>query len=102
MNDLCKNPIVLCVVAGVVAAILSYIDHKVSSEEEVSPDFTRYLKVLVLVAGLSYGVLTLSCRGCPLAKQTGGGSTQGAPWTETASTDVSGGAEQIHTGNPNF
>ena len=35
MNDLCKNPLVLCLVAGVIAAILSYIDHKVSSEEFV-------------------------------------------------------------------
>jgi hypothetical protein len=102
MNDLCKNPIVLCLVAGILAAILSYIDHKVNSEEEFVADFSRYLKILVLVAGLSYGVLTLSCRGCPLVKQTGGGSGSTAPWTEVTASDVSVGAEQIHTGNPNF
>ena len=69
MNDLCKNPLVLCLVAGVIAAILSYIDHKVSSGEEFVPDFSRYFKILVLVSALSYGVLNLSCKSCPLTQQ---------------------------------
>ena len=97
MNDLCKNPMVLCLVAGVIAAVLSYIDHKVNSGDEFTPDFVRYLKVLFLVTGLSYGVLQLSCKGCPLTKQVGGGE-QSAPWGEGTTANV----EQIHTGNPNF
>jgi hypothetical protein len=100
MSNLCKNPIVLSLVAGVVAAIISYIDHKVNSEDEFTPDYTRYFKILVLVSGLSYGVLNLSCRGCPFTKQTGGG--EGAPWGETTVGEASSVVEPIHTGNPNF
>lgn len=99
MNDLCKNPIVLCLIAGVIAAVLSYIDHKISSGEEFTPDFGRYFKILVLVAGLSYGVLSLSCSSCPLSKQSGGGGINSAPWPESSTNP---GVEQIHTGNPNF
>ena len=100
MSDLCKNPIILCLLAGIVAAILSYIDHKVSTGEEFTPDYSRYFKILVLVSGLSYGVLNLSCSRCPFTKQTGGGN--GAPWTEANTGDVSSVVEPIHTGNPNF
>lgn len=100
MSDLCKNPIVLCLVAGVVAAILSYIDHKVSSGDEFEPNYTRYFKILVLVSGLSYGVLNLSCSSCPFTKQTGGGNS--APWGETSLGDGVSVVEPIHTGNPNF
>ena len=99
MNDLCKNPMVLCLIAGVIAAILSYIDHKISLGDEFTPDWGRYFKILVLVSGLSYGVLTLSCSKCPLTRQSGGGSVESAPWSETS---VNAGVEQIHTGNPNF
>lgn len=100
MSDLCKNPMVLCLVAGVVAAVLSYIDHKVSSEGEFTPEYTRYFKILVLVSGLSYGVLNLSCRSCPLTKQTGGGNN--APWGESSVGGTPSVTEPIHTGNPNF
>ncbi len=101
---MCKDPIILCVVAGFVAAILSYIDHKMNSPDEFLPDYTRYVKIFALVAGLSYGVLTISCRGCPLKNQSGGGVGTSCPWS--ASPDMAKIAteavEKIHTGNPNF
>lgn len=101
MNDLCKNQLVLCLVAGVIAAILSYIEHKVSCGDEFTPDFSRYFKILVLVSALSYGVLYLSCKSCPLTQQTGGG-TQNAPWSGESNSSGNVNVEQIHTGNPNF
>ena len=95
MKDLSKNPIVLCLVAGIIGAILSYIDHKYTSGEDFQPNFMHYTKILILISGLSYGVLTFSCQGCPLGVQTGGGE-KNAPWSESSSVD------KIHTGNPNF
>lgn len=93
MNDLCKNPIVLCLVSGLVAAVLSFMDHRLNNEGEFVPDFTRYLKVLILVTGLSYGVISFSCKSCPVKLQEGGGLNN-APWSENLN--------EIHTGNPNF
>ena len=100
-----KNSIVLCVGAGFVAAVLSFMEHKMNSPEEFVPDYTRYAKIFVLVAGLSYGVLTLSCKGCPLKNQSGGGAGDiSCPWS--ASSDMAkiatDAVEKIHTGNPNF
>ena len=94
MNDLCKNPIVLCLVSGLVASVLSFMDHRLNNEGEFVPDFTRYLKILILVSGLSYGVVTLSCNSCPVNLQAGGGELKNAPWNENLN--------EIHTGNPNF
>ena len=98
---MCKNPMILCAVAGFIAAVLSFMDHKVNSTDEFVPDYTRYLKIFVLVSGLSYAVLTISCRGCPIKNQTGGAN---CPWSETPNTIDAGpsSVEKIHTGNPNF
>lgn len=101
MNDLCKNPMILCAIAGFVAAVLSFMDHRINSDDKFVPDYTRYLKIFVLVAGLSYGVLKISCRGCPSNNQSGGGSCPWKATAESASVATSIG-EQIHTGNPNF
>lgn len=100
-----KDPIILCLLAGFVAAVLSFMDHKMNSADEFVPDYTRYAKIFGLVAGLSYGVITISCRGCPLKNQSGGGAGEiSCPWS--ASSDMAKIAtdtvEKIHTGNPNF
>ena len=51
MNNMLKNSIVICLVAGVVATVLSYIDHKINGTDEFVPDYTRYAKIFVLVSG---------------------------------------------------
>ena len=60
MNDLLKNPLMLCCIAGLIAAIVSFIEHKLESGENFVPDYTRYFKILLLVVTLSYGVISLS------------------------------------------
>ena len=97
MNDLCKKPIIRCVIAGLVAGVVSFIEHKVNTDENFSPDYGRYIKIFLLVTLLSYGVLKLGSKECTIQKQVGGESNLKS-WTE-ASVQTS---EQIHTGNPNF
>uniref|UniRef100_A0A6C0J650 Uncharacterized protein n=1 Tax=viral metagenome TaxID=1070528 RepID=A0A6C0J650_9ZZZZ len=60
MNDLLKNPLMICCIAGLIAAIVSFIEHKLESGENFVPDYTRYFKILLLVVTLSYGVISLS------------------------------------------
>jgi hypothetical protein len=97
MNDLCKKPIVRCIIAGLVAGVVSFIEHKVNTEENFSPDYGRYIKIFLLVTLLSYGVLFLGSKECNIAKQVGGDSNLQS-WTE-ATVQTS---EPIHIGNPNF
>ena len=99
-----KDSIVLCVATGFVAAVLSFIDHKMNSPDEFVPDYTRYTKIFILVAGLSYGVLSVSFRECPFKNQSGGGGEMSCPWfgSPDMAKIATGAVEKIHTGNPNF
>tara|TARA_B100000795_G_C22781048_1_gene432315 strand:- start:1561 stop:1929 length:369 start_codon:yes stop_codon:yes gene_type:complete len=93
MNDIYKNAFVRCGLAGLVAAIISFIEHKMDKEIEFKPDYSRYIKIFLLVTSLSYGVLII---GYPVSTQKDVGDSNS--WTEkTVQT-----SEQIHTGNPNF
>ena len=110
MEKYLKNPVVLAVSAGVLAAVVSYIDHKINTEEDFEPDMSRYFKVALLVSICTYGAITvlkMKCGNCPM---TGGGAapnpvtevpSQQAPWTDNS---VSRGSvsDQIHTGTPDF
>ena len=117
MEKCAKNPLVLAGGAGLVAGVLSFIDHKINTEGEFTPDYVRYLKVSVLVGACTYGALFICCSQCPLK---GGACTTANPVSvpEVASTSVNSSApasasapwspkvsdvsETIHTGNPNF
>jgi hypothetical protein len=104
MEQYAKNPLVLAGGAGLVASVLSFIDHKVNTEDEFVPDFGRYLKIFLLVAACTYAALSVCCSQCPL--KGGGGSvpeaivtnTSTAPWSDSGANV----AEPIHTGTPNF
>ena len=108
MEQYAKNPLVLAGGAGLVASVLSFIDHKVNTEDEFVPDFGRYLKIFLLVAACTYAALLVCCSQCPL--KGGGGSvpelvkeavvtnTSTAPWSDSGANV----AEPIHTGTPNF
>lgn len=116
MNQYLKNPLVLSVSAGVLAAAVSFVDHKINTEGDFEPDMSRYFKVALLVSICTYGAITvlrMDCASCPLS---GGGSVtppveaptpsvtptvESAPWKETAPSRLSV-SDQIHTGNPNF
>ena len=113
MEQYAKNPLVLAGGAGLVASVLSFIDHKVNTEDEFVPDFGRYLKIFLLVAACTYAALSVCCSQCPLkgvAVGGGGGSvpevvkeavvtnTSSAPWSDSGENVV----EKIHTGTPNF
>jgi hypothetical protein len=100
MEKYAKNPLVLAGGAGLVASVLSFIDHKVNTEDEFVPDFGRYLKIFLLVAACTYAALLVCCSQCPLK---GGGeavvtNTSAAPWGDSGENV----AEPIHTGTPNF
>jgi len=76
MEQYAKNPLVLAGAAGILAGLVSFIDHKVNTEEDFVPDYIRYIKVVILVAICSYAALSafqINCKGCPLKGQTGGG-----------------------------
>ena len=112
MEKYAKNPYVLAGGAGLVAGVLSFIDHKVNTEDEFTPDFARYLKIVLLVAACTYAALSICCSQCPL--KGGASSTPStlpevppvsnavtspaAPWSPGNSNVT----EAIHTGNPNF
>jgi hypothetical protein len=100
MEKYAKNPLVLAGGAGLVASVLSFIEHKVNTEDEFVPDFGRYLKIFLLVAACTYAALSVCYSQCPLK---GGGeavetNTLAAPWSESGANV----AEPIHTGTPNF
>ena len=119
MEKCAKNPLVLAGGAGLIAGVLSFIDHKVNTEGEFTPDYVRYLKISVLVGACTYGALFICCSQCPLK---GGACTTATPSSvpEVASTSVNSStpapasasapwspkgsdvSENIHTGNPNF
>ena len=127
MEQYAKNPLVLAGAAGILAGLVSFIDHKVNTEDDFVPDYIRYIKVVILVAICSYAALSafqINCKGCPLKGQTGGGdgiisgsnsssSSNGssnsgsgsssivAPWGGKVE-ELSDVTEQIHTGTPNF
>ena len=112
MEQYLKNPLVLAVSAGVLAAAVSFAEHKVTTEGDFEPDMSRYFKIALLVALCTYGaisVLKMQCKSCPIM---GGGTSPesnitppvtppSAPWSapEVNRSSVS---DQIHTGNPNF
>ena len=112
MEQYLKNPLVLAVSAGVLAAAISFAEHKVTTEGDFEPDMSRYFKIALLVALCTYGaisVLKMQCKSCPMM---GGGASPesnitppvtppSAPWSpqEVNRGSVS---DQIHTGNPNF
>ena len=76
MEQYAKNPLVLAGAAGILAGLVSFIDHKVNTEDDFVPDYIRYIKVVILVAICSYAALSafqINCKGCPLKGQTGGG-----------------------------
>ena len=116
MNQYLKNPLVLSASAGVLAAAVSFVDHKINTEGDFEPDMSRYFKVALLVSICTYGAITIlkmDCSSCPLS---GGGSVaapveaptpsvttnvEAAPWKETTPSRLSV-SDQIHTGNPNF
>ena len=121
MNQYLKNPLVLSASAGVLAAAVSFVDHKMNTEGDFEPDMSRYFKVALLVSICTYGAITvlkMQCGNCPMM---GGGSdstvpvttnvetpaptvttnVESAPWKETAPSRLSV-SDQIHTGNPNF
>ena len=129
MNDLLKNPLMICCIAGLIAAIVSFIEHKLESGENFVPDYTRYFKILLLVVTLSYGVISLSnsnqfgnsiqgggnsgIQGSGSGIQGGGiqggsiqggssnqGGNSGSSWFSTPKTETV--IEKIHTGNPDF
>jgi hypothetical protein len=107
MEKYAKNTLVLAGGAGLVASVLSFIEHRVNTEDEFVPDFGRYLKIFLLVAACTYAALSVCCSQCPLK---GGGSvpevvkeavvtnTSAAPWVDSGANVV----EPIHTGTPNF
>jgi len=101
MNDLCKNPMFLCAIAGIIGAVVSFMEHKFTSDEQFTPDYGRYFKILILVAGLSYGVIHFGCKGCPIKSQTGG-AVENPSVLQNASNLANEAVEKIHTGNPNF
>ena len=110
MEKYLKNPLILAASAGVLAAVVSYIDHKINTEGDFEPDMSRYFKVALLVAICTYGAITLSnmqCGNCPM---TGGSVSttpeqvapvQQAPWTDK-SVNRGSVSDQIHTGTPDF
>lgn len=102
MEKYAKNPLVLAGGAGLVASILSLIDHKVNTEDEFLPDYGRYLKIFLLVAVCTYAALSVCCSQCPL--KGGGSGTEATPVSSPAPWKDSGEnvAETIHTGTPNF
>lgn len=93
MKEHLKNPIVISILSGIVASIISLIENKVNSKEEFVIDHIRYLKIFVLVSCLSYGVLFLSPN-IFNKNQKGGDPTI----SNVNGLDI----EEIHTGNPNF
>ena len=117
MNQYLKNPLVLSASAGVLAAAVSFVDHKMNTEGDFEPDMSRYFKVALLVSICTYGAITvlkMQCGNCPMM---GGGSestapasapvvetptpVQQAPWSESVTSRGSV-SDQIHTGTPNF
>ena len=117
MEQYLKNPLVLSASAGVLAAAVSFVDHKINTEGEFEPDMARYFKVALLVSICTYGAITvlkMQCGKCPMMGG-GGDSTapvsapvveppapvQQAPWSESG-TSRSSVSDQIHTGTPNF
>ena len=54
MEKYAKNPLVLAGGAGLVASVLSFIDHKVNTEDEFVPDFGRYLKIFLGLSSIQY------------------------------------------------
>lgn len=114
MEKCAKNPLVLAGGAGLVAGVLSFIDHKINTDGEFTPDYVRYLKVSVLVGACTYGALFVCCSQCPLkggacttvpsavpevpSTSVNASTAPSAPWNPQVG-DI---AEAIHTGNPNF
>ena len=117
MEQYLKNPLVLSASAGVLAAAVSFVDHKMNTEGEFEPEMSRYFKVALLVSICTYGAITvlkMQCGNCPM--MGGGGEStapasapvvepptpvQQAPWSESVTSRGSV-SDQIHTGTPNF
>tara|TARA_B100000768_G_C11064544_1_gene283957 strand:+ start:223 stop:501 length:279 start_codon:yes stop_codon:yes gene_type:complete len=92
MKEYLQNPILISIISGIIASIISLIDHKLNDDNFVI-DYVRYIKILLLVACLSYGGLLLSVKSTDNI-QTGGGSSI---------SNVNGlNIEEIYTGNPTF
>jgi hypothetical protein len=108
MEQYLKKPLVLAVSAGVLAAAVSFAEHKVSTEGDFEPDMSRYFKIALLVALCTYGAISVLKMQCPMK---GGGVVESnvteviapptAPWTGSEANRGSV-SDQIHTGNPNF
>ena len=95
MEQYAKNPLVLAGAAGILAGLVSFIDHKVNTEEDFVPDYIRYIKVVILVAICSYAALSafqINCKGCPLKGQTGGGDGIISSNSSSSGSSSSGGS----------
>ena len=93
MKEYLQNPILISIVSGIIASIISLIDHKINDDNFVI-DYVRYIKILLLVSCLSYGGLLLSEKTINKIHIGGGESTI---------SNMNGlNIEEIHTGNPTF
>lgn len=91
MKEYLQNPILISIVSGIIASIISLIDHKMNDDNFIV-DYVRYIKILLLVSCLSYGVLFFSVK-----------STKNIQIGGENLSNINGlNIEEIHTGNPTF
>ena len=96
MKEHLKNPIVISIITGIIASVISLIENKINSKEEFILDYYRYVKIFILVSALSYGILILSPNVLNNNQQGGGSNLSNI--SNVNGLDI----EEIHTGNPNF